>query len=222
MVTIEMERPLNGRIGVAIVGGRRTVSRLSHEDAFKVGWRVGDVIKEVNGEAVADNEAVKAAVKQALAAHESAGTPLRFAVLRRTQPPDTTRGMLRMTPGTGGGLTVPMVELVRSLLRDFPVVVFLDGTLRVPKANLSARAGEILAGTGLAFKAIDATDEKYNPGVREAVEELSGQHALPRVFVSGVAFCDGFKIQELHDAGRLVKELRMGGAVDATDVEPSA
>lgn len=215
-VTIEMERPLDGRIGVAIVGGRRTVSRLSHEEAYQLGWRVGDVITEVNGEVVADNEAVKAAVKKALADNKDTGRPLHFTVKRRTRPPDTSRGMLRMTPGTGGDLTVPMLELTRSLLGEFPVVVFLDGTLKAPNSNLSARAGEILSSTGLAFKAVDASDDKFNPGVRMAVEELSGEHALPQLFVGGVAVANGFKLQELHDAGRLVTQLRMAGAVDAS------
>jgi len=66
-VTIEMEAPINDRLGVRIVGGRRTVSSFAHEDAFTAGWRVGDVIVEVNGETTGSNDEVKAAVKKALA-----------------------------------------------------------------------------------------------------------------------------------------------------------
>jgi len=214
-VAIEMEKPLDGRIGVAIQSGRRIVSRLSHKDASSVGWRVGDVIVEVNGAVVDDNEAVKAAVKLALAEHADRGTSLRFVVKRKAKPLDTTQSMLRMTPGTGGGLTVPMVELTRTLTLDFPVVIFLDGTLKVPGNNLSARAAAALVATGLAFKAIDCGDEKYNPGVRAAVEELVGDYALPQLFAGGRMIGNGYVVEELQKSGELRDRLLELGAVPA-------
>jgi len=208
-VTVEMKAPLDGRIGVSIQSGRRTVSSLRHEGAFAAGWRVGDVIVEVNGEATDDNEAVKAAVKRALAAHAESGSPLRFTVKRKVMPKDTSRGMMRMTPGTGGALTVPMIDLVRTLLGDFPVVLFIDGTLRAPKGNLSALAVKLLSEADIGFKAIDCSDEKYNPEVRAAVEELVGEYALPQLFAGGVRIGNGFTIEELHKAGKLVERLEM-------------
>lgn len=209
-VTIEMEAPLDGRLGVAIQSGRRTVSTLKHEGAFAAGWRVGDVIVEVSGEAVENNEAVKAAVKRALAAHAESGEPLRFAVKRKVMPKDTSRGMLRMTPGTAGfALTVSMIDLVRQLLADFPVVLFLDGTLRAPKGNLSASAAKLLTEADLGFKAIDCSDEQYNPEVRAAVEVLAGEYALPQLFAGGVRIGNGFDIEELHKEGKLVERLEL-------------
>jgi len=211
-----MQQPLDGRIGVAIQGGRRTVSRLSHQGAYDAGWRVGDTITEVCGQPVADNEAMKAAVKEALAAHAATGAPLTFSVRRPVRPADTTRSMLRMTPGTGGALTMSMTELTLGLVREFPLVVFLDGSLKRPNSNLSARAVEILMGTGLAFKAVDCSDEKYNPGVHGAVEELTGEYALPQVFAGGRALGNGFRMQELHEAGSLASKLKAAGAVEAS------
>eukprot|EP00933_Yihiella_yeosuensis_P042410 TRINITY_DN36986_c0_g1_i1.p1 TRINITY_DN36986_c0_g1~~TRINITY_DN36986_c0_g1_i1.p1 ORF type:complete len:289 (+),score=60.55 TRINITY_DN36986_c0_g1_i1:34-900(+) len=205
-VTIEMQAPLDGKIGVAVQGGRRTVSRLAHKDASSYGWKVGDVIVEVNGEAVPNNDAVKVAVKKALEAHSDRGEDLRFVVKRQKVPVDRSIGMIRMTPGTGGALTMSMADLAKSVLGDFPVVLFMEGTLKDPHSNLGASAVKVLMESGVAFKAIDCIDEKYNPGMRAAIEDVTGEYALPQLFVRGKKVGNGYKIQELHESGAL-KEL---------------
>lgn len=215
-VVIEMPAPLDGRIGVSVQGGRRTVSRLSHEDAYDLGWRVGDVILEVGGAATDDNEAVRAAVASALAAHAAEGKPLCFRVRRAVKEVDTTQGMLRMTPGAGGALTMSMTELTRGLTREFSMVAFLDGTTKVPGNNLSARLAEALLALGLAYKAVDCGDEKYNPGVRAAVEELTGEYALPQLFAGGRLLGNGHALAALFEAGKLKETLLAAGAVPAS------
>lgn len=212
-VCIEMKDTLNGKVGVAIQSGRRTVSRLAHKDAALVGWRVGDVIVAVNGKPVKDNEAVKAAVAEALD-EQLAGKPMKFQVRRLKTPIDRSRSMLRMTPGTGGELTMTMIDLTQSLLGTFQVVLFMEGTLKAPNSNLSALAVQALMETGLAFKAIDCDDEKYNPGVKAAVEELTGQR-LPQLFAGGRRVANGQEIQEL-DKSSLTEKLSSRGAVQAT------
>lgn len=214
-VTIEMKAPLDGRVGVAIQSGRRTVSRLAHKEASSLGWRVGDVILEVNGSPVKDNEAVKAAVRQALADHEATGNAMSFVVKRLKTPIDKSRSMLRMTPGTGGELTMSMVDLTQSLLGDFQVVLFMEGTLKEPQANLSASVVRALLQSGLAFKAVDCLDEKYNPGVQKAVEALSGEAQLPQLFAGGRRLGNGNDVLGLSKTGDLATKLRELGAVDA-------
>eukprot|EP00442_Polarella_glacialis_P021650 CAMPEP_0115090166 /NCGR_PEP_ID=MMETSP0227-20121206/25232_1 /TAXON_ID=89957 /ORGANISM="Polarella glacialis, Strain CCMP 1383" /LENGTH=256 /DNA_ID=CAMNT_0002481189 /DNA_START=132 /DNA_END=902 /DNA_ORIENTATION=- len=214
-VTILMKEPLDGRVGVAIQSGRRTVSSLAHKDASSFGWRVGDVIVEINGEEVLNNDAVKAAVGKALVTHKSDGQPMRFVVKRRMVAVDRTRSMLRMTPGTGGALTMSMVDLSKSLLGEFPVVLFMEGTLKEPHSNLGASAVQALMETDLAFKAVDCVDEKYNPGIRPAVEELAGEYMLPQLFAGGKRIANGYQIQELKKSGKLQAMLRDAGAADA-------
>ncbi|CAK9028561.1 unnamed protein product [Durusdinium trenchii] len=211
-VCIEMKEALNGKIGVAIQSGRRTVSRLAHKDAALMGWRVGDVIVEVNGKPVKDNEAVKAAVTEALQRH-SAGEAMRFVVRRLKAPVDRSCGMMRMTPGTGGELTMSMLDLTQSLLGSVQVVLFLDGTIKAPNTELSAGAVKALLKTGLAFKAIDCNDEKYNPGVKAAIQELTGQQ-VPQLFAGGQRVANGQEIQEMDQAS-LLDKLSALGAVEA-------
>lgn len=216
-VSIEMSAPLDGKLGIALQGGRRTVSRLVNDDAYTVGWRVGDVVVEVNGVVVPDNEAVKASVKQALADNKATGEKMRFVVKRRPEVVDTSRSMLRMTPGTGGGLTMPMRDLVLAMTRDFKVVVFLDGTRTRAQSNLSAQTVEILDKSGIAYKAVDCSDEKYNPGVHTAVEELSGEYLLPQLYIGGTYIGGGYRIQELQNEGELIPRMKGAGAAMAED-----
>ena len=211
-VCIEMKDALNGKVGVAIQSGRRTVSRLAHKDAALLGWRVGDVIIAVNGKPVKDNEAVKAAVAEALD-RQSAGEPMKFVVRRLKKEVDRSRSMLRMTPGTGGELTMSMIDLTQSLLGSEQVVLFMEGTLKIPNSNLSAMAVKKLMETGFAFKAIDCDDEKYNPGVKAAVEELTGQR-LPQLFVAGRRVANGPEMQDMK-TNLLAETLRQLGAVAA-------
>lgn len=202
-VSISMPAPLSGRVGVNIQSGRRTVSSLAHEEAFANGWRIGDVIVEVNGLAVADNDALKAAVRNALD-ECTLGRSMRFRVKRSIRQFELARGMLRMTPGTGGGTTVPMIDLIKSLLNDFPIVIFLDGTITYPGNNLSAKAIETLDVLMALFKAIDATDEQYNPDARAAVKELAGgDDSLPQLFVGGRHIGNGFTMLKTEELRRL-------------------
>lgn len=148
---------------------------------------------------------MKVGVKAALAANKDEGTPLRFKVKRivRKQEEPTKSKMLRMTPGGGGGISVPMVQLARTMMADFPVVIYLDGTLSLPNNNLSARAIKLLQERGAVLTALDASDERYNPGLREAVEEMTGEYALPQLFVAGKYVGNAYKLEELEEKGEL-------------------
>ncbi|CAE7245369.1 GRXS12, partial [Symbiodinium sp. CCMP2592] len=94
------------------------------------------------------------------------------------------------------------------------VVLFMEGTLKEPQANLSASVVKALLQSGLAFKAVDCLDEKYNPGVKKAVEALSGETQLPQLFAGGRRLGNGNDILELSKNGDLATKLRELGAVD--------
>lgn len=184
MLEINMSSLVEGRVGVNIVKGQRKISRVLYRDAFLLGWRVGDEIVEVNGKQVVDNDAVQRAVRRAVAAHKRSGAPMRFKV-HRWSPRNSGRGMVRMTLGKGVDHMVPMLDLTRGLVEDYPAVLLMEGSLDRPRSRLSARAVALLDDAGAAFKGVDCANETENPGVREAMEELSGQAALPQLFVGG-------------------------------------
>jgi len=186
-VPIEMPCLQEGRVGINIVKEKRIVSRVLYRDAFLAGWRVGDDIIKVNGRLVASNAAVQRAVKRAVAAYKRRGTPLRF-VVRRWATRGTSSGVVHMSNGKGMEHLVPMLDLVRGLVKDYPVVVFLQNSnATMPFERLvTQKLVRLLDALGVAFKAANCADEHFNPGLRQAVLELSGEDSsLPQLFVGG-------------------------------------
>eukprot|EP00435_Cladocopium_sp_Y103_P017016 s1749_g4.t1 len=65
-VQIVMDQLPKSRLGINLVHNQVTVSRVVVREAFNAGWRVGDVILEVDGKQVRSNKAVQRAVRRAL------------------------------------------------------------------------------------------------------------------------------------------------------------
>lgn len=216
-VAIEMASLPEGKIGVNIQKERRLVSRVLYREAFMAGWRVGDDVVEVNGRPVESNADVRSQVRKAIEEHGQRGTPLRF-VVRRWATRGTTRGMVRMSSPRGMDHFVPMLDLTLGLLQDYPVVLFMEGSLENPAAlrGPSLRAVELLDSLDVAFKAVDCADEKVNPGLRDVVQELSSDSKLPQLFVGGKHLNNG-----LRDASELRAALHAAGAFFRERAVPS-
>ncbi|EOD19564.1 hypothetical protein EMIHUDRAFT_209162 [Emiliania huxleyi CCMP1516] len=108
--------------------------------------------------------------------------------------------MLPLTKGNGKALTVPIESLLLGLLGDFPVVLFIDGTILAPNDPASAEAVRVLQDAGVCYKAVDCSDERCNTGAREVVAALSRNTLLPQIYARG--WVGG--IEELKsEAGRL-------------------
>lgn len=211
-ILIEMKSIPDGRVGVNIVKGQCQVSRVLHGEAFRAGFRVGDHIFEVNGRAVASNVAVRQAVKHAVNAHKRSGVPLNFRV-RRWSVKSSTRGMVKMTGSHGLDHVVPMVDLARGLVLDYPVVLFTEGELDGNLRGDSARAVRLLDLAGRPFKAVDCGNETANPGMRSALREMTGEEDLPQLFVAGRHLGGAASIARLHRSGELRSQV-----MSATDV----
>eukprot|EP00929_Paragymnodinium_shiwhaense_P004793 TRINITY_DN105996_c0_g1_i1.p1 TRINITY_DN105996_c0_g1~~TRINITY_DN105996_c0_g1_i1.p1 ORF type:complete len:313 (+),score=75.47 TRINITY_DN105996_c0_g1_i1:53-940(+) len=211
-----MQRPPGGKLGVSVTSGTRTVSSTNHEEADDAGWRVGDVIVKVGEQDVGDNDALKEAVKALIAAHKETGKPLHFTVKRRVPPPDHTQSMMQLTAGKDDkSLTIKMTRLLGWVVKDYPVVLFMDGNIRAPGNNLSARAVEALQEAGIAFRAIDCNDIRHNEGAKEAVEEMAGEWALPQLYAGGERIGNGYDVERLGKSGELRQLLVNAGGVEA-------
>lgn len=186
-VQIIMDQLPKSRLGINLVHNQVTVSRVVVREAFNAGWRVGDVILEVDGKQVRSNKAVQRAVRQALLQKK---LPLSFKV-RRWAVPDGSRGMLQLTKDGHREHLVPMLDIVKGVLQEFRVVLFLEGPLTEPKTRLSRRVVQRLDALGLPFKAIDCSNEKSNPSIRKIAKELSGEEVLPQLFINGTHVAGG-------------------------------
>ena len=61
------------------------------------------------------------------------------------------------------------------------MVAFVKGSRAEPKCGFSRGMMAALDQCGAAYETVDVLDEKYNPGVREAVKAYSAWPTLPQV-----------------------------------------
>ena len=71
-----------------------------------------------------------------------------------------------------------MVDIVRGVLKEFPVVLFLDGTLSKPKSRLSERVVRELDAQGLTFKALKGLDTPW-PWIGHRLQRRQGEPCHP-------------------------------------------
>ncbi|CAE7763878.1 GRXS16 [Symbiodinium pilosum] len=191
-----METLPKGRLGVNLVHGQQKVSRVVMKEAFNAGWRVGDVILSVNGRKVTSNAATQKAVRSAVKRNYYHGGRVKFEV-RRWGVPDGSRSMLQFTTNGRRDHLVPMLDIAKGILQDFHIVLFMEGTLKKPKNRLTRQVIKELDDRGMPFKAVDCTDEKINPGIRNVTEQLAGEKVLPQLFIDGAHVAGGRALQDL-------------------------
>ena len=114
-VLIIMNQLHANRLGINLVHNQQKVSRVVFKEAFNAGWRVGDEILEVDGKKVRSNRAIQNAVRRVVAQKK---LPVNFKV-RRWAVPDGSRGMIQLTNKGRREHLVPMVDIVRAILKDF-------------------------------------------------------------------------------------------------------
>lgn len=201
-VLIIMNQLHANRLGINLVHNQQKVSRVVFKEAFNAGWRVGDEILEVDGKKVRSNRAIQNAVRRVVAQKK---LPVNFKV-RRWAVPDGSRGMIQLTNKGRREHLVPMVDIVRAILKDFHIVLFMDGTLQEPRRRLDRQIVHELDAQGLPFKAIDCTDEKANPEIRRIVKKICGEEILPQLFINGTHVAGGRAI-----IAALKKKIQKGG-----------
>jgi len=78
---ITVARPLEGgKLGIQVQDG--VVASVSDPRAWDHGWRVGDMIMQVNGQRVESMNEFSGALANAMASHQANGSPLTFEVRR--------------------------------------------------------------------------------------------------------------------------------------------
>lgn len=123
------------------------------------------------------------------------------------QPPKK-KSDLRLTPGRHVQLTIPLEELIDSLVKENKVVAFIKGSRSAPLCGFSQRVVGILESEGADYESVDVLDEEYNSGLREALKKYSNWPTFPQVFVNGdlVGGCD--ILSSMHEKGELSSLLK--------------
>jgi len=114
---------------------------------------------------------------------------------------------LRITSGKGlEDLSVPLDQILKGVVESNKVVAFIKGTRMEPACGFSYQVVSELTKLDVDFEIVNVLDEMYNPGVRDAIKEMSDWPTLPQLYVKGefVGGCD--IVAEMAENGQL-KEL---------------
>lgn len=123
------------------------------------------------------------------------------------QPPKK-KPDLKLTPGRHVQLTVPLEQLIDSLVKENKVVAFIKGSRSAPLCGFSQRVVGILESEGADYESVDVLDEEHNSGLRETLKKYSNWPTFPQVFVNGdlVGGCD--ILSSMHEKGELASLLK--------------
>src|SRR5881275_3418144 len=108
-------------------------------------------------------------------------------------------------------------EQIKEVIDGSDVAIFMKGTPQFVMCGNSERALQALRSAGAPVTAVDVLPD---PGIRQALSELSGWPTIPQVFVGGELVGGADIVQELAESGELERTLeeKLGaGYRDARD-----
>ncbi|TCV94917.1 monothiol glutaredoxin [Luteibacter rhizovicinus] len=93
-----------------------------------------------------------------------------------------------------------VVDQIKRIMKDHPIVLFMKGTPEFPMCGFSSRAVQALEAAGAAFFAVNVLEE---PQIRASLPQYSNWPTFPQLFIQGelIGGCD--IIEDLHKAGEL-------------------
>lgn len=122
--------------------------------------------------------------------------------------------------GVSGIQSMPeAMEAVKGAIEKHPVLLFMKGTPAMPQCGFSARSVGIMNSMGVPFDTVNVLDAESNPGVREAVKQVSNWPTIPQLFVKGELIGGADIIGEMFEKGEL-KGLLEGADSPAAAKEP--
>ncbi len=91
-------------------------------------------------------------------------------------------------------------ELIRAVLAEHPIVLFMKGTPQFPMCGFSSRAAQALTQAGAEFHAINVLAD---PQIRAALPHFANWPTFPQLFIQGelIGGCD--IIEDLMASGEL-------------------
>ena len=91
-------------------------------------------------------------------------------------------------------------DKIKQQISENPIVLYMKGSVELPKCGFSARAVNLLKSCGVAFAAIDVLQDDE---IRQGIKVYSDWPTIPQLYVNG-EFVGGSDImQEMSETGEL-------------------
>mmetsp|Transcript_27629 Transcript_27629/g.48813 ORF Transcript_27629/g.48813 Transcript_27629/m.48813 type:complete len:184 (+) Transcript_27629:1-552(+) len=111
---------------------------------------------------------------------------------------------LKVTAGKGlEDLSVSLTDLLTQIVSTYKVVAFIKGTRTEPQCGFSYSIVSELTRLGCDFEVINVLDEIHNPGVRDAIKEMSDWPTIPQLYVGGEFVGGSDIVSEMATSGQL-------------------
>ena len=115
--------------------------------------------------------------------------------------------------------TALAVAEIKRLVAAHTVVLFIKGTRQAPQCGFTDATVALFDQLGVDYECIDCLDEERNPGLREAIKELSVWPTIPQVYIGG-EFTGGADVcRELAESGELQEVIRAALAAKRRTME---
>ena len=97
-----------------------------------------------------------------------------------------------------------MVEEVREkidhLVSENKIILFMKGSVEMPRCGFSAKAVEILNSYDVSFKSVDVLEA---PLIRQGIKEYGNWPTIPQLYVSKKLIGGSDILTSLHESGEL-------------------
>ncbi len=103
-------------------------------------------------------------------------------------------------------------DFIRETVTANPVVLFMKGTAQAPQCGFSARAIQILKGSGVGqLVTVNVLDDEE---VRDGIKVYSNWPTIPQLYVGGEFIGGSDIMSEMYESDELVTVLKDAGAVE--------
>jgi monothiol glutaredoxin len=97
-------------------------------------------------------------------------------------------------------MTPEVLDRIRTLVTEHPVILFMKGTPEFPQCGFSARAVRILQKIGVPFYAVNVLED---PEIREGVKVFGNWPTIPQLYIKGELIGGSDIMLELFEKGEL-------------------
>lgn len=110
-------------------------------------------------------------------------------------------------------------EFIRETVTTNPLVLFMKGTAQAPQCGFSARAIQILKGSGVTrLVTVNVLDDDL---VRQGIKDYSNWPTIPQLYVGGEFIGGTDIVSEMYEKGELADVLKTAGALDQPAADAS-
>ncbi|OGT55304.1 MAG: monothiol glutaredoxin, Grx4 family [Gammaproteobacteria bacterium RIFCSPHIGHO2_12_FULL_42_10] len=91
-------------------------------------------------------------------------------------------------------------DIIKQQISENPVILYMKGSVELPKCGFSSRAVNLLKACGVAFAAIDVLQDE---AIRQGIKIYSNWPTIPQLYINGDFIGGSDIMDEMAETGEL-------------------